>query len=116
MNRIILNSVAIGASGSAVSEAVMLGNLQQKQSIYYEITGDGTLLIEYEASPNGSDFVKIAAAVAENKTKITGEQSDGVHFDELDMVPCEAVRFIFTETGGANSVTVKVILCSRLWD
>jgi hypothetical protein len=116
LNATILNSVTIAASGSVTSPAIMLGDRHLKHSIYYVVTGDGTLKIEYEASPDGENYVTMATAVAELKTKTTGEQSNGIHFDELAMIPCEICRFKFTETVGANSVTVTAILCFRLWD
>jgi hypothetical protein len=116
LHKTIISAQTIAASGTFVSERVVLGDRHRKQSIYYVITGDGTATIEYEASPDGINFVLMATAVAEAKTKITGEQSDGVHFDELAMVPCEVVRFKITETSTTNSITITAVLCFRLWD
>lgn len=116
MNVTVLNAVTIDASANTTSDSVMLGYSHRKHSMYYAVTGDGTLKIEYEATVDGENWVLMGTAVAENKTKSTGEQSDGVHLDELDMVPCESVRFKFTETGGVNNVIVTAILCGRLWD
>ena len=94
----------------------MLGYNHRKHSLYYVITGDGIVKIEYLASADGENFVLMGTVIAENKTKITGEQSDGIHFIELDMVPCEAVRFKVTETGSTDNITITMILCYRLWD
>lgn len=110
------DAVTIGAAGSSTSEAITLGYNHRKHSLYYKITGDGTAKIEYLASADGENFVLMSTAIAEDKTKSTGEQSDGIHFDELDMVPCEAVKFKVTETGEASSIIITMILCYRLWD
>jgi hypothetical protein len=116
MNKTIISAVTITASSDTTSDSVMLGYMHRKHSIYFAVTGDGTLKIEYEATVDGISWVLMSTAVATGKTKTSGEQSDGVHLQELDMVPCESVRFKFSETGGVNSVTVTAILCGRLWD
>lgn len=116
MNKLLLDSVTISASGNTTCDPVTLGDRNRKHSMYYVVTGDGTLKIEYEATVDGENWVLMATAVATAKTKTTGEQSDGVHLDELDMVPCESVRFKFSETGGVDSVTVTAKLCYRVWD
>ena len=110
------DAVTIAADSNETSEAIMLGYNHRKHSLYYAITGDGTATIEYLASANGEDFVLMATAIATSKTKITGEQSDGIHFEELDMIPCEAVKFRVTETGKASEIVITMILCYRLWD
>lgn len=110
------DAVTIAADNDKTSEAIMLGYNHRKHSLYYVITDDGTAKIEYLASADGENFVLMGTAIAENKTKITGEQSDGIHFDELDMVPCEAVKFKVTETGKSNAIVITMRLCYRLWD
>jgi len=115
-HRAIFTAQIVGAGESADSGEIMLGHDERKHSLYYAITGDGTAKIEYLASPDGVSYVLISTAIATNKTKSTGEQSDGVHFDELDMIPCETVKFRVTETGSTSGIVVTAKLCYRLWD
>jgi len=110
------DAISITAGSDDTSEAIMLGYNHRKHSLYYVITGNGTAKIEYLASADGKAFVLMGTAIAENKTKITGEQSDGIHFDELDMIPCETVKFKVTETGSTSAITITMMLCYRLWD
>ena len=112
----LFDNVTVAANSNATSDAITLGYNHRKHSLYYVITGDGTAKIEYLASPDGENYVLMSTAIAEDKTKSTGEQSDGKHFDELDMVPCGAVKFKVTETGKSNTITVTMLLCYRLWD
>ena len=110
------DAVTISADSNVTSDGITLGYNHRKHSLYYVITGDGIATIEYLASANGEDFVLMATAIATNKTKITGQQSDTEHFDELDMIPCDAVKFKVTETGKSNNITITMIFCKRLWD
>ena len=112
----VFDAVEITKNTNTTSEGITLGYNHRKHSLYYKITGNGTAKIEYLASADGETYVLMSTAIAENKTVSTGEQSDGVHFDELDMIPCEAIKLKVTETGTSANITITMLLCYRLWD
>ena len=81
-------------------------------TLYVEITGDGTVTLEYVTSDDGTNYVEPTGAkdVATGYVKTSGPGSDGKDF--LPVYPMRApyIGIRATETGAANSVTIKAKL------
>ena len=81
-------------------------------SIQIYITGDGTLKAEYLVSNDGTHFIEPTGAtdIFSAYTKTSGPGSDGRDIVSFEPELAGHLRIKFTETGGANSVTIDAFL------
>lgn len=97
----LFTSKSVAAGANADSQEIPLKPYFNQHSIYYKVTGSGTLKITiYESFPGGDD-VKVG-----EYTGITA----GTAIEPLALKPATALKFNIEETGGANSVTVTLWL------
>lgn len=113
----------LAASGTAIIGKMNLDNMNIDgfYSIQLEVTGDGTLKVEYMVSndfnttglaPLDADFVKPSSAsdIVTAHTKTTG--TSGLDFYQFptagDPILAGWLAYRVTETGGANTVTYSI--------
>lgn len=103
---------AIALSQSATSVAVNLRGAADDGifGIQLKLTGDGIAKVEYLESYNSVDFVTPSGAIeiVTGFTKTSG--TSGVDVITFEPEICPYMKIKVTETGGANSITVAIIL------
>ncbi len=106
----IFDEVEIAASASALSSAIRLANAKGFFSLQMEITGDGTVKVEYLPSNNKTDFVasENGSEIATALTKTSG--TGGKVFFSFQVDVAKEIKLKITETGGANGNTISAWL------
>ena len=101
----------------ALSQSVTSGSVNLRGAaddgffgIQLVLTGDGTAKVEYLESYNSVNFVTPSGAIeiVTGFTKTSG--TSGVDVLTFEPEVCPYMKIKVTETGGANSITVTVIL------
>lgn len=116
MNKIAvlpINTGEIAASGSFTSEAIDLAQYSNENrfSLQYNVTGDGTLKIEVYGSSDGVNFVDLGIDVDTDAVVTGGPGSDGKYAPTtITMILCRWIKLYFTEVGGVDSVTAESYL------
>lgn len=101
-------SVSIDASGNSTSDIDLRRmNAEGFFSIQYQITGDGTVTIDYLESNDGSNFVDPEDDIDTGFTKTGGPNSDGIDLQPFEPNLCGVLRIRITETGGVNGVVAS---------
>lgn len=77
-------------------------------SLHIVLVGTGTAKFTYESSNTGKDFV-----VAEGAADILAAMTVGTELVAFDPKFAKHIRFVVEETGGANSVTVTVVVAAQ---
>lgn len=103
-NTVTISTGTIAASGSYTTDAFDCTELSGFFSLQWTVTGDGTMKAEVLVSNDGSTFLELDPDVTTAQTKTSG--TGGVNMVDFDVTPCNQLKIKFTETGGANSVTV----------
>jgi hypothetical protein len=98
-------------SSSYISDGMSLQKNTSSFSLYYEITGNGTVDFFVYTSPDGINFVKNVRALKRGQTKTSGPEDDGVNMIHVPIIPCDAFKIEVEETAGtATTVTAKINL------
>lgn len=100
----LISTGTIAASGSYTTEAFSARELEGFFSLQWTVTGDGTMKAEVLVSNDGVTFVEVDADITTAQTKTSG--TGGVNMIDFEVTLCEQFKIKFTETGGANSITV----------
>ena len=103
-NTILISSGTIVASGTYTSDAYDVTGLDGLFSLQWTVTGDGTMKAEVLVSNNGAVFNDIDTDITTAQTKSTG--ISGTNMVAFEPTLCNQIKIKFTETGGANSITV----------
>ena len=108
----IFDAVTIAASGSSTSAEIRLNNMRGYMSLQVEITGDGTAKAEYQLSNDSSAYVEPSTAsdILSSFVKTSGPGSNGKDIFKITPMIARSMKIVFTETGGANSITVSAWL------
>lgn len=101
----------IAASGSYTSRAFLARDIEGDATMQWTVTGDGEVKIEVLTSLNGEHFSDIADDIATVQTKTSGV--GGTNMVAFGIPLCEQVKFKFTETGGADEVSVAARVRAR---
>lgn len=112
--RTVIDTVTIAASGTANSDTlypngVDLDAFRAEGFLSVEIyvsSGSGTCKIEYQLSYDGINWVDAGTDIATGITLATDRMIYGFPSGEPVLAPF--IRFVVTETGGANSITIKL--------
>jgi hypothetical protein len=110
----VLNET-IAASGTATSDDIMpfLNASEGYHWLQVFVAGDGTVKIEQTPSADGETFASAVKDsdgldVTELLTGLTS--SDNGKMYEVRLVPGYANKLVITETGGADSITVSLVI------
>ena len=108
----VFDGVEVSAGSSETSDAVKLQSKEGYFSIQEEITGDGTVKLEYLVSIDGENFLEPSEAsdIATGQTKTSGPGSDGKDIISFEPVLSPWIKIKATETVSSNSVTATVYL------
>jgi len=91
-------------SSSFISDGISLHKNTSSFSLYYSITGSGSVDFFVRTSPDGINFVKQSRALKRGVTA-------GVDMIHLPIIPCDAFKIEVEETAGsAMTVTAKINL------
>ena len=101
----------IAASGSYTSRAFLARDIEGDATMQWTVTGDGTVKIEVLTSLDGAIFNDIADDIATAQTKTSGV--GGTNQAAFGIPLCDQVKFKFTETGGADEISVVARLRAR---
>ena len=101
-----IDNETIAASGTYRSDGISLHKDCSSFSLYYEITGDGSVDFFVYTSPDGVNFVKNSRALKRGQTDASGPGADGKDMIHVPIIPCDAFKIEAEETGGADSATV----------
>ena len=109
----VFDAESVVASGTAESDAIDSRHLDGVCSVQYEITGDGTLTLEYLLSLDGVNYITPSGAteIGTSLTKLSGTAGK----DVLEFTP-EAARYmkiLATETGTADTAILTLTLGKR---
>lgn len=116
MNKLIVLPFATGtiaASGTYTTEAVDLAKCsnENRLSLQYNVTGNGTLKIEVLASNDGVNFVDTGVDVDTDAVVGGGPGTDGKYPPTTITIPLVRwIKLLFTEVGTANSVACTAAL------
>jgi hypothetical protein len=100
------------ASGSFLSDAFDVSQVDGFFSLQWGVTGDGTLKVEALCALDGINFHDIADDIAAAQTKTSG--IGGVNMDSFTIPPCLQMKLKFSETGGISAIdNVAAILHAR---
>ena len=106
----IIDAEEIDASGSYTTSVIDLAQTRGYFSIQYEITGDGTLILSYTMSNDGTNYLlpSGSSTIATGLTKTSGPGGDGK--DILPFTPPVAkfIKFVATETSTTDSATITM--------
>ena len=108
----VFNSETVAAGSTATSDAIALGGRGGYFAIQEEITGDGTLKLEYLVSLDGENFLEPSEAddIATGQTKTSGPGSDGKDIISFEPALSPWIKIKATETGTSDSVTLTAYL------
>jgi len=108
----IFKSKTISASGNATYNVNLRRmNAEGFFSIQIEVTGDGTVKVEYlESNNGGTDFIDPEDDIVTGFTSSSGPDSDGKDLFSFEPNLCGMVQIKITETGGADPVVVNAWL------
>ena len=122
----IYDGTSIAASGTAYTSITELRFLRGSMSLLIDMTGDGTASITPFVShdPHGVsdasstwtqpyDSTGTAIVIATGLTKSTGPATNGQHIYPVEIPPGQKVKFLITETGGANAVTPIIRIATQ---
>jgi hypothetical protein len=98
-----ISTGTISASGTYTTEAYDSSQLQGYFSLQWTIVGSGTMKAEVLVSNDGVTFFDIDTDIATGKTVGTGMVS-------FTVTPCNQLKIKFTETAGANTISVTAHL------
>jgi hypothetical protein len=101
---VTITTGTIAASGTYSSEAYDATQLRGYFSLQWTVTGDGTMKAEVLVSNDGATFHELDADITTAQTKNTG--TSGVNMVSFSVTPCNQFKIRFTETAGANSISV----------
>lgn len=115
LTRKLFDAEAILAGASATSSAVVIGNNRVNGvfGIQLEVTGDGTVTVEYALSINGVDYITsfgVGSEIVTGFTKTSGPDSNGKCMYSFAPMVATNIKIIVTETGGADAVAVSLWL------
>jgi hypothetical protein len=108
-----INAETVSAGTSFMSNGVSFSYAVSGFSLYYEITGDGTVDFFYHIAVDGANFVKQTRAIKRGLTKTSGPGGDGKGLLYFSVEPGNAIKIEAEETGSSNSVTITGKLASR---
>jgi hypothetical protein len=103
-----ISTDTILASGSYTTEILDATSLQGNFSLQWTVTGDGTMKAEVLVSNNGEVFHDLDTDITSAQTKSTG--TSGTNMAEFVPTVCNFMKIKFTETAGANTITVSARL------
>ena len=113
----IFKSQEVAAAGSASSGAIDLGVPVQQGyfSIQVEVTGDGTLKLEYLLSNNDVDYLEPSAAsdIATGIASDSGPGSNGKDIYSFKPMAGRYIKIKATETGESNVATISAWLTTH---
>lgn len=103
---------AISASGSYTSQAISVGGSDGFFAAEMTIAGSGTAKLEYQIDTGSGTFREPEEAddIFSGITATSGGSSDGVVVAGFHPPLCQTIRFLLTETGGANPITATVMI------
>ena len=113
----ILSAVTIEASGSTTTDNIMSYLVGGKgyNTLQLAISGTGTLAVTLTGSVDGTKYGSVVDGYGSSLSSIaTGllAANDGQCIS-LNLPLLAGAKLTFTETGGANSVTVTATLCCK---
>lgn len=114
MLNVPINAQTVGAGTSVVSNGVSFAYAVTGFSLYYHITGDGTVALFYHVALDGINFVKETKAIKRGLTKTSGPNADGKGVLYFPVIPGNAIKIEVEETGGASGVVATIKLASRI--
>jgi len=89
-------------SSSYVSDGISLHKNSNGFSLYYSVSGSGSVDFFVHTSPDGYNFVKQTRALKRGVTA-------GTNMFQVPIIPCDAFKIEATETAGsATTVTAKI--------
>ena len=115
----VFTSAAIGASGTATSQAYDLQQLNASGFFSLDMTlvGDATIKCEYQTTstvtnnvPSGFNEPISASDILTGFTKTSGSGSDGTSSFSFAPIPARYLNILCTETGTSNSGTLTSVL------
>jgi len=114
----IYKGTSIVASGTGYTDIIDLDYKRGYMSLFIHMTGDGTASITPFVSmdPVGTkdadsnwtqpyDSGGTAITIATGLTKSTGPATNGQHVYPVEIPVAKKVKFLITETGGADAIT-----------
>jgi len=105
---VTISTGEIAASGSYTTDAMDATGLEGFFSLQWAVAGDGTMKAEVLVSNDGVTFLELDSDITSAQVKTSG--TGGVNMSAFEVTPCNQFKIKFTETGGANSVTVAARL------
>ena len=99
-----ISSGAIVASGTYTSEAYDCHRTSGLFSLQWLVTGDGTMKAEVLSSNDNVTYLDVNSDITTAQTKSTG--TSGANMIDFEVMPCNSFKIKFTETGGAQAITV----------
>ncbi|MBW2094196.1 MAG: hypothetical protein JRI80_04840 [Deltaproteobacteria bacterium] len=108
----VFDSEEVAANGSALSDAIDVGQNGGSFSVQVALTGDGTMKLEWLGSLDGQNFLvpNGASEIVTGFTKTSGPGSDGKHIYSFSPSLVKALKLKISETGGLDSITGTVTL------
>jgi len=106
----LFSAEEIPADSSSTSEILDLRGRTGIFSVYYEITGSGTLKLEYLISHDGKNFVNPTGAteIGADLTASSGTDSDGKDILDFDPEIAPFIKIKATETGKSDAPTLTL--------
>ena len=106
------NTVTIAASGSQASPAIdMTGYDMTHSTLEVVVGGTGTGKVNIQGSRDGvSDLVDLGDRIT---GMVAGSSPYHLRLDDTNLAYFPFYVFTFTETGGANAVTIKAIVMGQ---
>ena len=111
----IFDNITISGTGYIESDVLMMEETPTSYSLQNDVSGDGTVKIQYLASLDGVSFMvpSAAADIISSQTKTSGDNSDGKDIVSFSPVLSKYIKLKATETGGSNSVTLTTYLAVK---
>lgn len=101
----VFDTVTVDPGGTSWSTAIPLWGQFTSHSLRGQITGDGTVKVEFYVKTD--DIETKEGTAFSGYTKVSGEVADGKISKSLSFRGGNTVRFKATETGGTNSVIMN---------
>lgn len=101
----IIKGEAVGSGGTFTSVAEHLRDGMTLHALEYELSGDGTGMIEVLLSISGANWLSNGYAVT-GLTKTSGPGGDGKGHLDLFLKPADFIKLKVTSTGNSNVWTV----------
>ena len=106
----IFDAAVITAGGTALSDPIDISLSGGNFSLQLEVTGDGTIKAEKKLSNNDVDYLipkgEEDTPLLTGVTKTSGPGGDGKLIVGFSSDVANQIKFLLTETGGADTVTV----------